>query len=86
MSIVEKITGWKPIVQEEVHPGVLKIYSKKYAKKTRKYKRDIPKQVIYVNGNTFKYKIVEPKRMWHSNHGHGGYMCQGFTKFYRKLR
>jgi len=88
MGIIEKLTGWQEVSEEKVHKGVISIANKKFIQKARKIshgKQDVPKMTIYVNGNTFRYKIVEPKQNYYDNMGHGGFLG-GSRKYYRKLK
>jgi len=89
MGLIESLTGWQEVSVEKTDKGIIAIANKKFIKKSIKIshgKKNVPKMVTYINGNTFRYKIVEPKQHYHDNMEHGGFIAYSTRKYYRKLR
>lgn len=77
MDIVEKLMGWKEISSDKVNKGIIRIADKKFANSKIK--------TIYINGNTFRYKVTDSTQLADFN-GHSVGISNGERKYYRKLR
>lgn len=82
MGIIEKITGYIPIERKDIDVKMLKIIESKIKHMQSKTRSRI---VTYVNGNTFRYKIIQPGLIRHIGNGHVTYMSEEY-KIYRKLK
>jgi|GEM_PF-3360849 len=88
MGIIEILTGWQEVPEEKLHKGIIAIANKQISKKLSKIntKNGSSKVVVYVNGDTFKYKIIEPSVGYASFNGHECEISTGFRQYYRKLK
>ncbi len=74
MGLIELLTGWQEVPIDLVNKNIVKIAAKKGG------------PVVFVNGNTFKYKIVYPQISYAKFNGHEAGITSGSVKYYRKLK